>query len=401
MDIIEDVQNARMSGSKFGTERTAELLRRMGCPDEKLKIIHVAGSNGKGSVCAYVTNILACAGHTVGTFTSPEVYRYEENFRLGGRPAPREIIERYLSLAEDAAQGMSDSPASFELETCAALAMFAGLGCEYCVLECGLGGLYDATNAVSHKVLAAITSITLEHTAVLGGSIVDICRHKGGIVRDCPVVVPANLCGEAARYFAGLGAVVAGDDLQIAESSPRGQRFTCGGESYFIRMAGREQAYNAAVAAKCAHMLGIGYDSIARGLESAVLPGRVEIIEKCGKRYVLDGAHNPQALSPLVQTLKGMEGGKRLIYTCLSDKNVEECARILGGLFTCVNIVVSPSYRAMDGARMARAFAPCCAQVRICADVASALAGAEEDTVVACGSFTLLKEVKQWIEKEQ
>ena len=206
MDIIDQVKAAQRAGSKFGTGRAAELLDRLGRPDEKLKIVHVAGSNGKGSVCAYVTAALVCAGRRTGTFTSPEVYSYEEQFCIDGRPAARAVIRRYLAAAEDAARGMSDAPSAFELETCAALAMFAGEGCEYCVLECGLGGLCDATNAVSRKEVALITSISREHTAVLGDDIADICRHKAGIIKNCPALVPANLCAEAARYFSSLGA---------------------------------------------------------------------------------------------------------------------------------------------------------------------------------------------------
>ncbi len=399
MSAIGSIQIQRCDGSKFGTERAEELLSRLGCPDTKLKIIHVAGSNGKGSVCEYLQNILACAGKKVGAFTSPDVFSYEEQFRIDLAPAPRSLIESYLARAARAAEGMADKPSAFETEFCAALAMFAGEGCEYCVLECGLGGLYDATNAVQKKELAVITSITLEHTAVLGATIADICRHKGGIIRGCPTVVPANLCGEALQYFTSRGAIVAGQRLKIIRRARRMQRFECECGKFTIRMRGDEQAYNAAVAAEGARILRLPRGAVRRGLKRASLPGRVEVIKKGGIRYILDGAHNPQAFSPLLQTVDCIGGRKTLIYTCLSDKDVRGCAQLLAGRFSRILIVPAPSPRAMDVLAIAGAFSMH-GDVRICADIPSAMRAAQGKTIVACGSFTLLKEVKNWIEKE-
>ncbi len=401
MDIIDQVKAAQRAGSKFGTGRAAELLDRLGRPDEKLKIVHVAGSNGKGSVCAYVTAALVCAGRRTGTFTSPEVYSYEEQFCIDGRPAARAVIRRYLAAAEDAARGMSDAPSAFELETCAALAMFAGEGCEYCVLECGLGGLCDATNAVSRKEVALITSISREHTAVLGDDIADICRHKAGIIKNCPALVPANLCAEAARYFSSLGAEVAGGDVEVLRRSRRGQSFRCGGRRYFIRMPGDEQIYNAALAVCCAGVLGLPRRAVARGLARATLPGRVERVKSGRTLYILDGSHNPQSFGPLVQTLSTLRGSKTLVFTCLSDKDASAAARILGPLFARAFIVPAPSYRAMDVKKISAAFMQTCADVRVFADIPAAMESARDKTVAACGSFTLLKEVKQWIEQRR
>lgn len=401
MDIIKDVVKAQEQGSKFGLSRTKELLSRLGNPDKKLKILHVAGSNGKGSVCAYLTAALVAAGRSVGTFTSPEVYSFSDMFALNGKNAPEELIRRYLSAVYAEAEKMTDEPSSFERETCAALAMFAGEGMEYCVLECGLGGLEDATNAVSGKIVAAVTSIALEHTAVLGDSITDICRQKAGIAANCPLVVPANLCGEAAEYFSSLGAMVAGEGLKLLSRTLGGQQFSYKGRSYSILMPGDEQLYNAAVAIEAASIAGIAYEHIREGLSRASVPGRTEVIGRGDRTYILDGAHNPQAFGPLVGMLSGMPRADVLIYTCLSDKNAEECARIVGPLADRVFIVPAPSYRAMDEGRMERAFSGCCAHVRTFEDIPSAMAAAEGRIIVACGSFTLLKEVKKWIEKRQ
>ena len=401
MDQISRIIRLEREGSKFGLERISELLRRAGHPDERLKIVHVAGSNGKGSVCAYISQILCAAGKKTGTFTSPQVYCYEQKFCIDCNIPPRELVNKYLFAASNAAEGMADAPTAFELETCAALLMFSGEGCEYAVIECGLGGLYDSTNAVAKKQVAAITSISLEHTAVLGGTIGDICRHKGGIIKDCPAVVPANLCAEAAEYFAARGAAVAGRNMRILRSSPRGQSFECDEGAFCIGLTGVEQAYNAAVAARCAMLLGIAARAIARGLKNTSGPGRVQKIAAGGRMYILDGAHNPAAFSPLVQALGKMRGGKSLVFTCLSDKDVASAAALIGGYFKEVIIVPAPSVRAMDTGAIEREFKKYCNNVCLCGSIPQAMERASEKTVVACGSFTHLSEVKDWIEKKR
>lgn len=389
------------AGMKPGTGRTRELLDRLGCPDKKLNILHVAGSNGKGSVCAYLSHILREGGLRTGMFTSPAVFDRGECFAIDCLPAPRDILQKYTDEARSAAAGMADAPSPFELDTCTALAMFAGEGCTHCVLECGLGGLEDATNAVSRKSVAVITSIALEHTDILGATIADICRHKGGIIRDCPAVVPDDLPDEAAAYFAARGAIAAGGGLQILSRTEDCQRFTYGGSDYAVRMYGDGQLKNAAVAIECAKLIGIPQDAVARGLYAARLPGRVQPLRAGGRLFILDGAHNPGAFGPLMQFAGGMEGTKSLVYSCLSDKDVEGCAAVLAPVFGEVNIVPAPGGRGMDTAAIAAAFEKNNVKAHIFADVPAALAAASGDTVAVCGTFTILKEAKQWIGQGQ
>ncbi len=176
-DIIGGINEAAKLGSKFGTERTRALLDALGSPDKGLKIIHVAGTNGKGSCSAFISNALKAAGKSVGTFTSPQVFSCEEQFCVNCVPLERRVTEKYISMASAAADAMEDKPSAFEIETAAALEAFRKEGCEYAVIECGLGGRDDATNAVANKVAAAITSVSIEHTAELGGTITEICSH--------------------------------------------------------------------------------------------------------------------------------------------------------------------------------------------------------------------------------
>ena len=397
---MEKLKIGKREGSKFGTERAKELLARLGNPDKKLKIIHVAGSNGKGSVCAMLTDILIACGKRTGTLTSPAVFCYGEQFCIDGLPAAEEVFSRHMSEAISLASDMPDKPSRFEYEVCAAIKMFADEGCEYCVLECGLGGLYDATNAVGAKCAAIITSISPEHTDVLGDSIMDICRHKGGIINNCPSIVPANLPAEAADYFAARSSIIAGRDIKILSRSPQGTTFLYNGREYRIKLFGIEQAYNAALAIECAHILGIPDGAVQRGLEMAELRGRVQTVSEGGRTYILDGAHNPAAFAPLIERLEFEKGPKTLIFACLSDKRVGECAAILGPHFEQILLVAAPGPRAMDIAAEREAFSAF-ANVRLCEDIPSALEQAANDTIVACGSFTILKEVANWIEQRQ
>lgn len=396
---MEKLRIGRREGSKFGTERTRRLLNALGSPDKKLKIIHVAGSNGKGSVCAMLTSILVAAGKRTGTFTSPFVFDPRGQFCIDGSPADMLALKAAAAEVACAAEDLPDSPSEFEKDAVTALALFAGEGCEYCVLECGLGGLYDATNAIRKKKLAIITSVSLEHTDVLGADIMDICRHKGGIINGCPALVPSNLPKEAEEYFVSLGATVV-EAPQNITLSEEGTAFTFGGSAYFTPLFGEEQAYNATLSVTAARMLGLGQKEVSAGLARTSLNGRVQTVKRGGATYILDGSHNPAAFAPLLQRLAFESGQKTLVYTCLSDKHVKECAAILAPAFAEIILTPAPSVRAMDINMVKEAFLPY-KNVRSCADIPSALAQATYKTVVVCGSFTPLKEALDWIEQRQ
>ena len=401
-DIIDIILKYEVKGSKYGPERTRALLDACGSPDKKLKIVHIAGSNGKGSTAGYITNILLAAGRRVGTFTSPAVFDYAEKFLIDGKLPEDAALRRCLGEVYDVSLTFEDRPTAFEIETVAALRLFADSRREYAVVECGLGGLEDATNAISHKEVAVITSVSLEHTAILGNRIEDICRHKAGIIRDCPSVVSALQSKEGRAYYSALGVKFAGDDISDIRSADGGQTFTCGGRKYFISMLGRAQCYNAATAAEACRMLGLDEEAIAEGLARTRLDGRVQIIKKRGTTYILDGSHNPDSFGPLTDVLRGTEGAKTLVFSCLSDKDVNAAADILSPYFERVVLFTSPSYRKMALDGIYAAFSRKTDNIICAEDTASALEAAQGDKVVVlCGSFTVLKEGKQWIEKEQ
>lgn len=387
--VLSAVEALSGRGMDFGLSRTRALLDGLGSPDGKLKIIHISGSNGKGSVAEFVTQILLAAGKTAGTFTSPAVFDYLEQFKINGENISREA---YAEAFGEAVK-LGSSATRFEVETAGALNAFALAGCEYAVVECGLGGTYDATNAILRKVAALIASISLEHTAVLGNTLESICSHKAGIIKDCPAVVSAFNPPEVLNYFKKLGAKVA-DGVEIT-----GERsFSYGGKDYRLAMDGCAQPYNAAVAIECAKGLEIAESAIYTGVNRAKLPARLQKISAGGNIYVLDGAHNPAAFVPLAGYLRELGGADCAVFGSLSDKDVRGNLLSLKGLVKRVVAVTPDSPRAMAAEEVLRICDGCGIPAEKADGVGKALEKAG-GTVVICGSFTLLKEAEKWIGK--
>lgn len=386
-------------GIRPGTEVTRAILDGLGSPDKVLKIIHVAGTNGKGSVCEYLTHILISAGKNVGTFTSPAVYDYSEQFRVNGVCIDTERLERYLNDALTAAAKAKVDATGFEIEVAAALHAFVTEGCEYAVVECGMGGKDDATNAIAKKEIAVITSIGLEHTAFLGNTLQSICEHKTGIIKNCPSVASALQNAESAAYLGGKGVIFADKPIEVITKSLNGQTFTYGGFGFFTQMLGEAQLYNAASAIEAARLLNMPFSAIYMGVKSAKLGGRVEVLKANGITYILDGAHNPSAFSSLCEVLDVVGGADFAVYGSLSDKDIQKNILNLKGRVGKIYAVTPDGGRAMPADKVVGE----CARQGVPAEkfesISAALLKASGKIVVVCGTFTILKEAKQWIEK--
>lgn len=393
--VLNGLETLSVRGMDFGLERTRALLDGLGAPDKKLKIIHIAGSNGKGSVAEYLTRILLCADKTVGTFTSPAVFDYFEQFRINGQNIKKslfaEAFGKTLTVAESAG-----SATRFEVETAGALYAFALAGCEYAVVECGLGGLYDATNAISNKEIAVITSVSLEHTAILGDSIESICRHKAGIIKNCPAVVSALQTDKTLTYMRGKGAQIADKPLEIIKSNVNGQTFIYGGKQFETQMAGIAQPYNAAAAIEAAHILKISDNAIYSGVKAAKLNGRIEVLRANGNTYILDGAHNPASFVPLADFLLGFGGADVAVFGSLADKDINGNLLALKPHVKKVYAVTPDSPRALPAERLLEVCAKHGVPAELFESVSTALESAR-GTVAVCGTFTILKEAESFI----
>lgn len=358
-----------------GTQVTRSILNNLGSPDDALKIIHIAGTNGKGSVAELFTQILIAAGKKVGTFTSPAVYDFYDQFRIDGQPIPAENIEKYFERALTASDGLN--PTDFEIQTAGALLAFKEEGCEWAVVECGMGGLNDATNAINKKELAVITSISLEHTQYLGNTIEEICAQKAGIIKNCPAVVTYRQSVGALEYFKNIGVIFAGGNGDL-------------------------RSCNAATAVAGAKILGLPEKAISEGVKNAKFAGRVEKFSAGGREYILDGAHNPAAFEPLMQSLKDLPSSEiTVIFGCLKDKDIEGCFSWLSRVCSRIVAVECKSPRKMPLGDIVAASKKYFKIVTSAQSVTEALDKANTKTVVVCGSFTLLKEAKLWIDKRQ
>lgn len=376
---------------KFGTARCRQLLNLVGSPDDKLKIIHIAGTNGKGSICEYFTQILVEMGLKTGTFCSPMVYSYYDQFRIDGVPVEEKKFDECLEKLTKLAQPLGATP--FEIETAAAIYFFAEANCEWAVIECGLGGRDDSTNAVNKKELAVISSISLEHTEFLGGTIEEICRHKSGIIKG-KCVVNALQSEQGLEYFKAKGATICSVPRRMGDCE-----FEYDGQIFEINSCGEEQFFNAATAVEGAKMLGFPLESIKKGLKKARLFGRQEVIER-DKLFILDGGHNPKSLFYLSEILKKYPKID-LIFSCLSDKDVVQNVKNLSGVTDRIILVPAPSPRAMDLEKISKAAERFFEQVVVAENVLDGMEQASREVVVVCGTFTILKEARQWIEKRQ
>ncbi|MCD8201290.1 MAG: hypothetical protein LUD47_04395 [Clostridia bacterium] len=399
-DIFEKLDEmSRGSAWRFGTEAERILLDALGSPDEGLKIIHIAGTNGKGSVCAYLTAALTAAGMSCGTYTSPAVFGRCEQYLMCGVPCAERLLKRILSEVYGVAETLDPRPSAFEIETAAAFLLFYRENMEWAVVECGLGGLLDATNAATRKEFALITSIGLEHTEILGGTIPEICAHKAGIIRNCPAIISCDQPKEALEYFSGYTSVFSGDGLEFLSRDGGGQRFSYDGEEYSVRMPGREQCFDACLAVDCLRAMHVPMYAIKEGLSVAKIPGRCDIRRAGEKTYILDGAHNVPAFGPLKELLKTEFGGHRtsMIFGCLSDKDLDGVTKEICGLAEEYIAVRPQSDRAQSLDTIAEALRKNCGQALEAGSVSEALAEARGEVVVVCGTFTILKEAEEWI----
>ncbi|MEJ2745496.1 MAG: bifunctional folylpolyglutamate synthase/dihydrofolate synthase [bacterium] len=362
-------------GMRPGLERIVALLERCGNPHQSLACIHVAGTNGKGSVCAMVEAVLRAAGYRTGLYTSPHLVSYRERIRLCGREISEaqlgRIAAEIIPLAEDLAASAVGSPTYFEFMTALAFCAFAREGVDYAVLETGLGGRLDATNVASAPIVA-ITSIGLEHQAQLGRTLQAIADEKAAMIRRGSFVV----CGEmpdSARAAVvercrakGATLVKIGDDILYSsirrspEGSLLGASGVCGRyDDLFLPLLGRCQLSNCAVALGVIEGLKrlgavLPERAVREGIAATRWPGRLEILSR-EPLLVVDGAHNPAAARALSASVREIFPGRRwcLVLGILRDKDIVKICLALMPLAAAAITTTVPSDRSAGAAEIA------------------------------------------------
>lgn len=413
-EAIDYIHSYNWQGSVPGLGRTRELLARLGHPEQSLKFVHIVGTNGKGSTASMTSSILRSAGYTTGLFTSPYLFRFHERMQVDGM----EITDQELGQITDAvrihAEAMAEHPTEFDLVTCIALEYFRRRGCDIVVLEAGLGGRLDSTNAIPAPEVVVLTRIGLDHTAQLGHTLEAIAGEKAAVIKSgCAVVAYAQEASvmsvfQAACQAAGAPMYTADvSGLQLHQDNLDGQLFDFNGlEGLHIHLLGPHQRHNAAVAAETALVLrergwNISDADIRCGLERARWPGRFELVCRA-PRFIVDGGHNPQCAQSVADGLQDYFPGEKAVFLIgvMADKDYRSltaCLAPLAKAFVAVTPENPRALQAEDLAGLLRAEyglpVTACANVAQGVDTTKALAG-PNGLAVSVGSLYLTGAVR-------
>lgn len=325
------------STTHLSLDRDLELLHYLGDPQKRLKFIHVAGSNGKGSTCAMLEAILRCAGYRTGLFISPYIQDFCERIQVNRQNIPGEDLARITEKVRDFADVMKDHPSQFELITAIAMLYFVEQGCELVVLEVGRGGVIDATNVIDCPEAAVITNIGLEHTEYLGNTLAEIATAKGGIIKPNCAAVCYDSTAETMQTLRRICetqhasyCVSREEDLRSLSRSLDGQRFLWKGKEYELSLLGAHQLRNAAVVLETVDILrgrgwSISEEAVRRGLRDVRWPARFEVLWR-EPLFLLDGGHNPQCAEALARNLEDYFPGQKLTFLLgvMEDKDYRQ-----------------------------------------------------------------------------
>ena len=333
---LQWLDSAQGRGIVPGLERMEGLLAALGNPERSLRCLHVAGTNGKGSVCAFAESVLRASGHRTGLYTSPHLVRFAERIRINGAEADGSLLEEGIGRLQKATEGWSEKemPTYFELVTALAFDLFARADLDVVVLETGLGGRLDATN-VAPKLACAITPIGLDHTEWLGPTLGVIAVEKAGIFLPGIPVVTALQEPEALAALEKTAGLL-GSPLRVVEE-PLPEHLPTG-------LSGSHQRRNAALALAMIRAAGLdpSPEAVASGLSGVSWPGRFQRMECRGRELILDGAHNVHAARQLAATWREHHGDRRctLLFGALADKDPAAILAELSPL--CDKLVLVP-----------------------------------------------------------
>lgn len=365
----EYFKNLGSRGSKPGLDRIRELLRLLGGPQDRLGIIHVAGTNGKGSVCRMLESILLAAGFNVGLFTSPYLKSPNESIRIGGKIISDADFYALCGRIREAENAMSEGPTEFEALTAAAFLCFADRRCDAAIIEAGMGGKLDATNVIRQPLVSVITDVELDHTEYLGSDIEEIAREKAGIIKPgCPALFGGDkpealevVKNECALRQAPLS-VVDFEKMRVTSLGLRGTRFDFGElKNVFTPLLGTYQPRNAAAALTAVGLLRgrgleISEEAVRAGLAGVSHPGRFEMLVE-NPTVIYDGAHNSMGMEKAAESVKTYFGGKViLLMGVMRDKDYERMTEIIAPLAEKVFTIRPDNPRSLDAEILAGCF---------------------------------------------
>lgn len=418
-------------GSVLGLENIRELLCRLGNPQDELKFIHISGTNGKGSVLAFLSTILSGAGYRTGRYISPTLFSYRERIQVNGEYIEKDSLANHVALIKEKIEEMQrehvGSPTLFEVETALAFLYFKEKKCDVVVLETGLGGSLDATNIIKSTVLEVITSISMDHIGILGNTLEEIAMQKAGIIKPHTVVVSAEQKPEAAQVIRKVCEEQNCSLREVEEAQITEVVYGCDGQCFSyknrkqiqISLAGSYQIKNAALALEAVQALReLGFtmteEQIYQGFSNTVWKGRFTILSK-SPVVVMDGAHNEAAAKELCNSLELYFKGRKLYYIfgMFCDKEYRKVIALTAPLAEHIVTVATPdNRRALPAEELKAAVALTNQSVESAESMADAFEKlkncvTDEDVIVIFGSLSFLGEAEKivmdeeraWIEK--
>ena len=405
-ESLNYIHSLERFGIKPGLGRVRSLCEALGNPQHKLRFIHVAGTNGKGSTCTMLAEICAAAGLKTGLYTSPYVIEFRERMQVNGAMIPEDDLARWTKTLREIAKTLPDPITEFEFITALAFAWFCEQGCDIVVLEVGLGGRLDATNVIPPPLVSVIMKIAYDHMDVLGNTLALIAGEKCGIIKaTSPVVTTCEQPPEALAVIRKIAqergcalTVPEPHQCEIISSDITGSEAVLDGLPVHVPFLGDHMCRNALTAVITARLLGLPDTAIAQGIAAARIPARMELLSR-EPLVLLDGGHNPDCARALSNALQTQLPGQRLCAICgmMADKDTTEYLSILrphiGQLITCT----PANPRAIPAEELAaRARALGYENTTPAASIKEALRAAEYPLLI-CGSFYFAGEIKNSI----
>lgn len=432
MNYISLIEELKKRGSVPGLDAIEGLLEELGHPEDNLKIVHIAGTNGKGSIFAYLSSILIAAGFKVGRYISPTISCYEERFQINGEYITKDKLARLYNIVEEAMKREEEKtglkPTLFEVETAISFLYFKEEKVDYALIEVGMGGRMDATNVIRHPELTVISSISYDHQAFLGDTLEEIAWQKAGIIKEsCPFVLSENsdevckVIEQEATKKKVKCIEIKPTDYEVLSETPYGSTFLWKEQRYETKLPGRHQVSNAVTAlAASEYLFRKDYEkNNARkaidkkldemnvksaqqgGIIRTCWPGRLEILKK-EPLFYRDGAHNPDGAKKLAAFLQKYFTNKKIIYIMgvLKDKEYKKMLRYLMPMAKEVYVFKPKNERGLSAQILADTIKEVAdVSVTIESDVNAAVFRAldtakPDDVLVACGSLSFMEEME-------
>ena len=414
---VSYIHSIAWTGSRPGLERITDLMARLGNPERKLKVIHIAGTNGKGSFCAMLESILRHAGYSTGLFTSPYVENFRERFCVGGEMISEEELAEIVEYIKPHAEVMDDFPTEFEFVTAIGFEHFHRRGCDIVILETGMGGRLDSTNIVPSPEMCMITGISFDHMEFLGDTIEKIAAEKAGIIKPGRPVLfggrpPAALpvIRERAEQLNAPFFLTDHSKMSNVEYSLNGTTFDFGDmKKLHIPLLSFYQPHNAANVLEAVEILGaetgfvISEEAIRSGLANVQWKGRFERLSSTPPVY-FDGGHNVQGVESTVASIGHyFSGGVNMIFGVMGEKEYKEMIALASGVAKQVFCVAPPNPRATNPQILAEEFATHGVETHVCANISQAMEMAKKAheanglPIFALGSLYMYNDVRSCI----